>query len=145
MKQEWCPQHTSNLQNLSSMRYVYSIAAPKLPGRTFATHEDISGKPRFGTDGWYKLSDGGSRDSHLERYLAVAEDARLVVDTADGPKYRTVAKGGVVLAEARGGGAWRVSVPIAVDALKDVDDAEPPARDGDPPYRSHPSSAADAT
>jgi hypothetical protein len=121
MKQEWCPQHQGNTRNLDSLRC--SVLAKPL-GQRWATHTDLVGRhPQFiGGDAWHALTLGGSRDSHLERYLAVADDARLVVDTADGPKHRTVAKGGVVLAEALPDGTWRVSVPIANHSIDEVDD-----------------------
>ena len=80
MEHEWCPQHTSNLHNLSSMRYVYSIASPKPPGRTFATHFDLVSKiyPVFTTGEFVRLSDGGSRDSNTHRYLAVKDRAEVL-------------------------------------------------------------------
>ena len=136
-------KHRSNTQNFASMRHTYHIAAPKPPGRTFATHEDISGKPRFGTDGWFKLSDGGSRDSHLERYLAIEDDATVVICIAGTTVQRKVRKGAIVLAEALPDRTWKISIPRPGDAIGDSEDTDPPAGDGDPLARTHPAGAAD--
>jgi hypothetical protein len=78
-KNDWQPQlRYSN--NLDSMRYNYHISAPKLAGRTFATHFDLVSKtyPVFTTGEFVRLSDGGSRDSNTHRYLAVKDRAEVL-------------------------------------------------------------------
>jgi hypothetical protein len=140
MKQEWCPQHAGNLQNLSSMRYIYSIASPKLAGRTFATHTDLIGqRPKFiGSDDWYRLSDGGSRLSCLERHLATTDTAELVTETTNGVKCCTVRKGAIVLSEALPDGTWKISVPYSGDAINDDENTESIAQDVDARDLTHP-------
>jgi hypothetical protein len=146
MKQEWCPQHAGNLQNLSSMRYTYSIASPKPPGHTFATHEDLCSKtkPVFRSGDWYQLPSGGSRDHDIEKWLSVADAAKLVVETTNGGlKSCTVKKGAIVLAERLNEGLWMISVPYSGEPIDDAEDTESIAGDGalDP---TSPASAADA-
>jgi hypothetical protein len=122
---DW-PKRAIDYRNIDSLKYVYSIASPKLPGNKFTTHTDLvtTSYPSFTTGDWHRLSNGGSRDSVLERYLAVVDDATVAVATADGLVRRQVTKGSIVLAEALSDGTWLVSVPITGEPIDDVmDDA----------------------
>lgn len=145
LKDDWQPQ-LRYPNNLDSMRYNYHISAPKLPGRTFATHFDVLSKtqPRFRTGDWHQLPNGSSRDHYIEKWLATSKNAKVVIETDDGLKWRYASKGSIILSEQLADGTWKVSIPIAGNALKDEDHTESPAGDGDPRGRTRRTSAADA-
>jgi hypothetical protein len=124
-KDDWQPQlRYSN--NLDSMRYNYHISAPKPPGRTFATHFDLLSKiqPSFSTGDWHRLPDGSSRDHYIEKWLATSKNAKVMVETDDGLKWRDASKGSIILSERLVDETWKVSIPIAGEAPKDVEDTE---------------------
>jgi hypothetical protein len=113
-------QRPVDYRNIDSLKYVYSIASPKLPGNKFATHTDFVTRsyPSFTTGDWHRLSNGGSRDSVLERYLAVVDDAGLLIETADGPKTYSVPKGSITLVEWLPNKTFRVSIPLGADSIE---------------------------
>jgi hypothetical protein len=116
-------QRSIDYKNVDSLKYVYSIASPKLPGNKFATHTDFltTSYPSFTTGDFHKLSNGGSRDCVLERYLAVVDDAGVEVVTPDGEvKCYPASKRSIVLVEHLADKTFRVSIPHTGDTIDDA-------------------------
>lgn len=135
MRQEWCPQHTGNTRNLSSLAYHYRLSPVKRFDGTFRTHLDILSKirPRFSSGDWTQLANGGSRDHWIEKWLSISDTAKLWCHPVGcDPAFRGCRKGGVVLAEALPDGMWEISVPYSGDPIGEAeDDTDSIAETGD--------------
>jgi hypothetical protein len=122
-----CPRRAIDFKNIDSLRYQYSLHPTKAFPTKFANHASITTTSYPSLDGFTRLSDGGSRDSVVRRYLAVTRDAKLAVETTDVVKFYTAAKHAVVLVEHLPNGTFRLSIPLAGnapdDAAAEVEDA----------------------
>jgi hypothetical protein len=140
------PRRSIDFKNIDSLKYQYHLYPAKSFGTKFSNHTSITtpAPPTFVDLGssWCQLSDGGSRDGVVKRYLALTRDAELVVTAAHGPKVYTAGKHAVVLVEHLADKTYRVSIPLA-DHSADGD--EPKDTAGDPLDRTRRTSAADAT
>jgi hypothetical protein len=106
--------------NLESLRYRYSVAPAKAFPTAFANHTSVTTTSYPSLAGFTRLSDGGSRDSVVKRYVATSDDANVGVDGKTYP----VSKRSIVLVEHLPDGIYRLSIPLGDSIDGDEADAD---------------------
>jgi hypothetical protein len=107
--QLWEPRHRSVDRNLADDTPYQHRLHPDKPHPTAfrnATSVTTTEFPRL--ENFVQLTDGGSRDSRIYRYLA-SDNASVVMDGRTYP----IPKRSIVLIECLGDGAYRTSIPTA--------------------------------
>jgi len=112
------PRRSIDFKNIDSLRYQYTLYPTKTFPTAFANHASIPTTSYPSLDGLVKISDGGSRDSVVKRYVATSDDAKVGVDG----KVYPVSKRSIVLVEYVADGTFRLSIPLG-DSV-DGDEAE---------------------
>ncbi len=118
----WHPQHRSVDRNLASTSERYHLVPPTPTPTTFRTHWDVVSKiyPRMNPAEFTRLSDGGSRETNIHRYLSIVDDGEFWCHPtgAAEPGYRRTGKSSIILVTEQPTGEWLVSVPYTQDDLE---------------------------